>query len=247
MDQIFITVLGALHSRRNVIFHLKPVIWTYFTYPLPIGSWVVISSKLNSGCSVALGLRCKASLTGPQEGPFPHYAWWSSLTLGTRETHHDHGFRSALLLLEWAVYLMSQTLVQLLSPVWHVVSPWAAVRLPCLSLSPWVCSNSCPLSQCCHPTIPSSVIPVSSCPQSFPASGFFPLSRLFTSGGQSIGASASVSVLPVIIEGCFPLGLTAVNPCSPRESQRVFCNTTVWKHHVFSAQPSLWSSSYIHT
>ena len=70
-------------------------------------------------------------------------------------------------------------------------------RLPCPSLSPWVCSNSCPLSHWCHPTISSSVNPFSSFPQSFPASGSFPVSRLFTSGGQSIGASASASVLQV--------------------------------------------------
>ena len=78
------------------------------------------------------------------------------------------------------------------------------------SLSPRVCSNSCALSWWCHPAISSSVIPFSSCPQSFPASGSFPVSRLFTSGGQSIGASASVSVLPMSIPGCFPLGLTGL-------------------------------------
>ena len=81
-------------------------------------------------------------------------------------------------------------------------------RLPCLSLSPKVCSNSCPLNWWCHPTISSSVAPFSSCPQSFPASGSFPMSKLFASGGQSIGASASASVLPMNIQGWFPLGLT---------------------------------------
>ena len=80
-------------------------------------------------------------------------------------------------------------------------------RLPCLSLSPKVCSNSCPLNWWCHPTISSSVAPFSSCPQSFPASGSFPMSQLFASGGQSIGASASASVLPMNIQGWFPLGL----------------------------------------
>ena len=74
-------------------------------------------------------------------------------------------------------------------------------RLPCPSRSPRVCSNSCPLNQWCHPTISSSVAPFSSCPQSFPASGSFPMSWLFSSGGQSIGASASASVLPVNIQG----------------------------------------------
>ena len=80
-------------------------------------------------------------------------------------------------------------------------------RLPCPSPSPRVCSKSCPLSQWCHPTIASSVAPFSSCLQSFPASVSFSMSWLFKSGGQSIGASASASVLPMNIEGCFPLGL----------------------------------------
>ena len=90
-------------------------------------------------------------------------------------------------------------------------------RFPCLSLSPRVCSNSCPSSWWCHPTTSSSVASFSSCPQSFPASGSFPMSQLFTSGGQNIGASASV--LPVNIQGLFPLGLTVWSPCCPRDSQ----------------------------
>ena len=84
------------------------------------------------------------------------------------------------------------------------------VRPPCPSQSPKVCSNSCPLSQWCQPTISSSVVPFSFCPQSFPASGSFPVSWLFTSGGQSIGASASASVLPMNNQGLFPLGLTGL-------------------------------------
>ena len=91
-------------------------------------------------------------------------------------------------------------------------------RLPCPSLSPGACSNSCPLSQWCHLTISSSVTPFFSCPQSFPGSGSFPMCQLFTSGGQSIEASASVSVLPVNIQGWSPLGLVW-SPCSSRDSQ----------------------------
>ena len=83
-------------------------------------------------------------------------------------------------------------------------------RLPCHSLSPGVWSNSCPLSQCCHPTISSSVTPFSTCLQSFPASGSFPMSQFFASSGQSIGASASASILPRNIQGWFPLGLTGL-------------------------------------
>ena len=83
-------------------------------------------------------------------------------------------------------------------------------RLSSLSPSPGVCPNSCPLSWWCHPTISSSVAPYSSCPQSFPALGSFLMSQLFTSGSQSIGASASAPVLPMSIQGWFPLGLTDI-------------------------------------
>ena len=118
-------------------------------------------------------------------------------------------------------------------------------RLPWPSLSPGVCSNSYPLSWWCHPTISSSVTPFSSCPQSFPASGSFPMSRLFASGGQSIGASASSSVLPMDIQGCFSLGLTGLISC-PRNSE-AFSRTTVRKHQFVGAQPSLRSNSHSHT
>ena len=90
-------------------------------------------------------------------------------------------------------------------------------RLPCPSLSPEVCSNSCPLSRWCHPTISSSVTSFSSCSQFFPASGSFPMSRLFPSGDQSIGASALVLLMN--IQDWFPLGLTGLISCSPRDSQ----------------------------
>ena len=83
-------------------------------------------------------------------------------------------------------------------------------RLLCPSLSPDICSNSCPLSQWCYLTISSSAVPFSSCPQSFPASGSFPMSRLFASGGQSIGASSLATVLPMNIQGWFPLRFTGL-------------------------------------
>ena len=106
------------------------------------------------------------------------------------------------------------------------------------SLSRGVCSNSCPLSQWCHPTISSSVTPFSSCPQFLPASGPFPM--LFASGGQSIGAPASASVLPMNTEGWFPLGLTGLMSLQSKGLARVFSSTTVWEHQFFSAQSSLW-------
>ena len=92
-------------------------------------------------------------------------------------------------------------------------------RIPCPSPSPGVCSNSCPLSQQCHPTVSFSVTHLFSCPQSFPKSGSFPMSWLFTSGGSSIGISPSASVLPMNIQGWLPLGLIGWISCCPRDSQ----------------------------
>ena len=92
-------------------------------------------------------------------------------------------------------------------------------RLPCPSPTPAAYSNSCPLSQCCHPTILSSVLPFSSHLQSFPASASFPMSQLFTWGGQRAGVSASASVLPMNIQDWFPRDGLAGSPCSPRDSQ----------------------------
>ena len=107
-------------------------------------------------------------------------------------------------------------------------------RLPCPSPSPRTCSNSCPLNQWCHPTISSSVFPFS-CLQSFPASGPFLMNRLFTSGGQSIGASASASVLLMDIQDWFPLGLTGLIPLQSKGLSGVF--STVQKHQFFGVQP----------
>ena len=118
-------------------------------------------------------------------------------------------------------------------------------RLPCPPPSPGVCSNSCPLSWWCHPTISSSVIPFSSYLQSFPESGSFPVSQFFASGGQSIGASASV--LPMNIQDLFPLGWTGWISLQSKGLSRIFSNIIVQKRQLFGAQPSLWSNSHIHT
>ena len=112
-------------------------------------------------------------------------------------------------------------------------------RPACPSPTPGVYPNSCPLSQWCHPTISSSVILFSSCPQSFPASGSFPMSQLFTSGGQSIGVSASTSVLPMNTQDWSPLEWTGWISLQSKGLSRVFSNTTVQKHQFFSAQLSL--------
>ena len=115
-------------------------------------------------------------------------------------------------------------------------------RPPCPSPTPGFHPNPCPLSWCCHSTSSSSVVPFS-CPQSFPASESFLMSRLFTSGGKSIGASASV--FPMNIQDWFPLGLTGWISLLFKGFSRVFSNTTVWKHQFVNAQPSLWSNSHI--
>ena len=113
------------------------------------------------------------------------------------------------------------------------------IRLSCPSPTPGACLNSCPSSRWCHPTISSSAVLFSSCLHSFPASGSLPMSQFFTSGGQSIGISASASVLPMSIQDWFPLRLTGLISLQSKGLSRVFSNTTVQKHQFFSAQLSL--------
>ena len=109
-------------------------------------------------------------------------------------------------------------------------------RLPCPSPTPGAYSNSCPLHRWCHPTISSSVIPFFSCLKSFPASGSFPMSQFFASGGHSSGVSASASVLPMNIYDWVPLGLIGWISLQPKGLSRVFSNTIVQKHQFFSTQ-----------
>ena len=126
-------------------------------------------------------------------------------------------------------------------------SSWPLPRAEFLTLVPGTCpsptpgaySNSRPSSQWGHPTISSSVTLFSSCLQSFPASGSFPMSQFFTSGGQNIGASASTSVLPMNIQNWFPLGLTGLISLQSKGLSRIFSNPTVQKHQFFSTQLSL--------
>ena len=120
-------------------------------------------------------------------------------------------------------------------------------RPPCPSPTPRVYSNSCPLSRWCHPTISSSVVPFSSHLQSFPASGSFQMSQFFTSGGQSIGISASTSVLPMNTQDWSSLGWTGWISLQSKGLSKVFSNTTVQKHQSFGAQLSSQSNSHIHT
>ena len=119
-------------------------------------------------------------------------------------------------------------------------------RLSCLSPTPRAYSNSCPLSWWCHPTISSSVIPFSWL-WSFPASGSFPMSQFFASCGQSIGVSASASVLPMNIQNWFLLGLTGLISLQSKRLSRAFSNATVQKHQFFGAQLCLLSNFHIHS
>ena len=139
--------------------------------------------------------------------------------------------------------------VKLLSHIWlFATCEQQHYRLPCPSPSPRVCSDSCPFSQWRSLTISSFAALFSFCLQSFQTSGS-PVSQFFTSGGQSIRASATTSVLPMSIQGWFPLGLTGFISLQSRGPSRVkrLSSTTIWNHQFFGAQSSLWSEAYIHT
>ena len=138
--------------------------------------------------------------------------------------------------------------VQSLSRVW-LLRPHEPqhARPSCPSPIPRVHPNPCPLSRRCHLTLLSSVVPFSSCPQSFPASGSFPMSQLFAWGRQSIGVSASASVLPKNTQDWSPIEWTGWISLQSKGLSRVFSNTTVQKYQFFDAQPSLQSNSHIHT
>ena len=136
---------------------------------------------------------------------------------------------------------LAYTLVQLFNSIRLFVTPWRLqhTRLHCPSPTPRACSNSCPSSQWCYTTISSSIIPFSSHLQSFSASGYFPMSQFFASGGQSIEVSASAWVLPMNIQDWFPLGWAGWISLQSKELSSVFYNTTVQKYQFFSAQLSL--------
>ena len=161
--------------------------------------------------------------------------WWegylSSFTIRAKNIYECHSIKN---LTFSSVQVSHSVLHNSLQP--HGLQN---ARLPCPSPIPGACSNSCPSSQWCHPTISSSIVPFSSCPQSFPASGSFPMSQFFTSGGQSIVVSASASVLPMNNRDWSPLGWTGWISLQSKGLSRVFFNNTVQKHQFFSAQPSL--------
>ena len=143
-----------------------------------------------------------------------------------------------------SIYVSYNIVVQSLNCVWLFVTLWTGACQASLSFTISRSSTSCPLSRCCHSTISSSVIPFSSCLQPFPVSGSFLMSWLLASGGLSIGASASESVLPMNIQDWIPLELTGLISFQFKGLSRVFSNTTVQKHQFFGPQPSLCSGSY---
>ena len=153
---------------------------------------------------------------------------------------------SCSVMLEWVMFILNQFSCLVVSD-----SSWPHglqhAKPPCPSPTPGIYSNSCPLSRWCHPTISSSVVPFSSCPQSFPASGSFPLSQLFSSGGQNIGILASTSVFPMNTQDWSPLGWTGWISLQSKGLSRVFSNTTVQKHQFFGPELSSQSNSHIHT
>ena len=140
------------------------------------------------------------------------------------------------------------TSVRLLSRVCLFATAWTIAHQASLSITnSWSLLKLMSIESVTHPTISSSVVPSSSCLQSFPASRSFLMNQLFASGGQSIGVSASASVLPMNNRDEFPLGMTGLNSLQSQGLSRVFSNTTVQKHQFFGTQPSLWSNSHIHT
>ena len=137
--------------------------------------------------------------------------------------------------------------VQSLSHVWLFATPWIAARQASLSITNSRSSlKLCPSSQWCHPAISSSVVPFSSCPQSLPASESFPMSQLFTWGGQSTGVSALASFLPKNTKGWSPLEWTCWISLQSKGLSGVYSNTTIQKHQFFGAQLSSQSNSHIH-
>ena len=143
------------------------------------------------------------------------------------------------LLLPRVIYISDNSSVQLLGCVWLFMTSWITACQAFLLPVPGICSNSCPSSQWYHPTISSSVVPFSSCPHSFPASGSFQMRQFFTSDGQSIGVSAAASILPVNIQDWFPSVLTGWISLMSKGLSRIFSNTTGQKHQFFSTQLSL--------
>ena len=170
-------------------------------------------------------------------------AWWATVHMVAKSWTQLSDFTFTFtyeLVYYFRLFISQFSSVQLLSHV-QLCDPvdCSMPGLPCPSPTPRVYSNLCPLSQWCHPTISSSVIPFSSHLQSFPASGSFQMSQFFASGGQNTGVTASASVLPMNIQDWFPLGRTSWISLQSKGLSRVFSNTTVQEHQFFGIQLSL--------
>ena len=189
-----------------------------------------------------------SSLPGSSVHGFSRQVYWSGLPCPSPRNLLNPGIepRSTALQVDSWPSEPSMKLLTLVRQFSHSImsdSLWPHglqhTRLLYPSSTPGACSNLCPLSQWCHPTISSSAAPFSFCPQSLPASEPFPMSQFFTSCGQSIGLSSSASVLPMSIQDWFPLGWTGWISLQSKGLSRVFSNTTVQKHQFFSTQLSL--------
>ena len=198
-----------------------------------------VSHSVVSDSTIPWTVACQAPLsTG-----FSRQENWSGLPFPSTEDLPDPDIEPrspALAGRFWEDPILTSSSVQLLS-LSDSLRPHGLqhTRPPCPSPAPGFYLNSCPLSQWRHPTISSSIVPFSSCLQSFPASGSFQMSQFFASGGQSIGVSASASVLPMTSQDWFPLGLTGWISLQSKGLSRVFSNTTVQKHQFFGGQLSL--------
>ena len=175
---------------------------------------------------------------------FPHASWWKNQNIKKKKKKKKNRYPNEMvvcaskfcgsLLFHGSVQFCHSVLSDSLQP--HELQH---ARPPCPSPTPRVYPNSCPSSWWCHPAISSSVVPFSSCPQSFPASGSFPISQLFTWGGQNIGVSASASVLSMNTQDWSPLGWTGWISLQSKGLSRVFSNTTDQKHQFFG---SIWNN-----
>ena len=215
--------------------------------PLPCSS----TRETSAHTSLSFSWQCTARVSAPWSSLLPilpSSGWCPVGCWGASETtcQQAHLILVSILLAKFFGKVVVFLLLFNCSVVSDSLQPHGLqhARLPCPSPFPGACSNLCPLNWWCHPTILSSVIRFSSCPQSFPASGSFLMNQLFASGGQSIGASASESVLSMIIQDWFPLGLTGLILQS-KELSSAF--SKVPKHQFFGVLPSLWSNSHIHT
>ena len=221
---------------------LKYGIVSFYRWMCFINTHIFISTSLSNVICLFSNLMLwnPLALVGHVTHTHTIYNFWNFLH-SFKISHIFHSLRKRLEIGDTAVQFSSSVMSNSLRP--HESQH---TRPCCPSSTPGVHPNLCASSQWCHPAISSSVIPFSSCPQSLPASGSFPMSQLFTWGGQSSGVLASASVLPMNTQDWSPSGWTGWISLQSKGLSRVFSNTTVQKHQFFSTQLSSQSNSYIH-